>query len=257
MGVGHSAGIRRARIVACAVRLQGSARGESKPASCECARNPAVSASLCFTGDLVRLCRRSLMPLLCAYNRSTAVLNDLVLLSDSGLFAIMPGAVPPCSSVTVEVSLASESKPRGYGTIWITDMILFRDPVGSWMKDRDDLRPASNDRTRVLSLIARGLNLSHGYVVVHLNQRGVIKRLLFFPNAAMLVEPAADCGYLTSAKLVRSSAAGVDGINGLVEFAVVTASERLAMLSVQTPTPPSAGTLLSRTRRRATRPARS
>ena len=125
-------------------------------------------------------------------NRSMTTITDVIILGNGRLSAILPGDIPPCSALTIDLR-AALGLLAGSDHARAIEMVIFRDPVGVWTKGRYDLRPISGRSVELLRILARGLH-NGGVVIVQLRGEGVVEGMRFLPQTVAAMSPVADCG---------------------------------------------------------------
>jgi len=125
-------------------------------------------------------------------NRSTAVLNDVVLVNQSERSAIFAGDIRPCSALKLYLVDVAD----GYGhpdQTWMAEMAIFRDPVDTWVKDQHELRPLTDQEVGYLVALAHGLR-DLAPMLVRLRGDGIVTNMLHVPLNALASEPTGNCG---------------------------------------------------------------
>jgi hypothetical protein len=129
--------------------------------------------------------------LLTIQNRSMSTLTSLIVINHGRAIALLPGDMPPCSSLDIDVVGAFGLNPFGEPA-WTTEAIIFHDPVGAWIMDRSGLRKLSEDALISLVTVADSMRTTEISVVV-LSSAGQVLRVGMLQSRFLHRNTVGDC----------------------------------------------------------------
>jgi hypothetical protein len=127
-------------------------------------------------------------------NLSRVFIKGLVLLSGSGLAAVLPGDLPACSSVEVTLSTVFGNHSPEFAMSWVDGTLYFHERQRFWALDSDGLHPARNTTEGPMFNLAQELGHHGPPMVVSLYENAQIAAIAILPASAVRWSLRANCG---------------------------------------------------------------